>query len=250
MPRKPLDNVSEPPPDRSKPGWWKIQYQRRKHKHIDGTRKWAKENPEKMKDSLAKYREKHREECRQRCRNWYLATKDSDYQKERRSKKYSTYYADNRDEILNKNREYRINNLESVKAKQRDYRNRNLESKLEACRKWYRDHRHDPERVENRRIVDRAYQLKRRALKRKSSVNLKSILKWMKSVRSKKYAICYYCKNRFQTTDIHFDHIFPLSRGGPHSVENLCVACSTCNLSKTNKPLRVWITSGQQLLEL
>jgi 5-methylcytosine-specific restriction endonuclease McrA len=32
-----------------------------------------------------------------------------------------------------------------------------------------------------------------------------------------------------------FDHVAPLSRGGPHSEANLRVACAPCNRRKGNK---------------
>lgn len=36
-----------------------------------------------------------------------------------------------------------------------------------------------------------------------------------------------YCKD-----DYHVDHITPLSRGGSNRIENICIACPKCNLSK------------------
>lgn len=50
---------------------------------------------------------------------------------------------------------------------------------------------------------------------------------------------CAYCGD----TDgpFHFDHIFPLSRGGSDDPNNITVACSTCNLSKGDKTLQEWM---------
>jgi len=33
-------------------------------------------------------------------------------------------------------------------------------------------------------------------------------------------------------TDIHWDHVQPLSKGGAHTVDNLRPACSPCNIRK------------------
>lgn len=51
--------------------------------------------------------------------------------------------------------------------------------------------------------------------------------------------VCSYCKEDIEGT-VHFDHIVPISRGGKHVRENLCVACERCNLSKGSKLLTEW----------
>lgn len=91
---------------------------------------------------------------------------------------------------------------------------------------------------------------KRRALKKRATINLAGITAFISAVKAKEKVACYYCKRPVLTTKIHFDHIVPLSRGGEHSARNLCVACPKCNLSKSNKPLEIWITIGQQLMKL
>jgi len=94
------------------------------------------------------------------------------------------------------------------------------------------------------------YAQKRRALKQQATINLKSILAWVKRVRKQSMAVCYYCQKHCLSGDIHFDHIVPLSKGGAHSVENLCVSCATCNLTKKAKPIHAWIRIGQQIFSL
>lgn len=93
---------------------------------------------------------------------------------------------------------------------------------------------------------------KRRALKKAAAVNLKGIRQFVSNVRSKPFSTCYYCEARVPSSEVHFDHIVALSKGGPHSVENLCVSCSACNLSKGAKSLLEWgrDRAAQQLLNL
>jgi 5-methylcytosine-specific restriction endonuclease McrA len=43
---------------------------------------------------------------------------------------------------------------------------------------------------------------------------------------------CHMCKRKCSGTNLHIDHVIPLSRGGTHTLENLRVACATCNMSK------------------
>jgi len=49
---------------------------------------------------------------------------------------------------------------------------------------------------------------------------------------------CRYCG--VQTSSIHIDHIFPLSRGGTNDLWNLTVSCSRCNISKKDKTVEEW----------
>lgn len=42
---------------------------------------------------------------------------------------------------------------------------------------------------------------------------------------------CQYCGERADS----IDHVFPRSRGGPHTWENVAAACKPCNLSKRDR---------------
>ena len=46
--------------------------------------------------------------------------------------------------------------------------------------------------------------------------------------------ICDTDMSSFNTSDIHIDHISPLSRGGSNDTSNLQVTCRACNLRKSN----------------
>lgn len=58
------------------------------------------------------------------------------------------------------------------------------------------------------------------------------------AVRDRDGNCCVYCGS----TDgpFHFDHVMPFSRGGDHSVENLAIACASCNMSKGAYTLDEW----------
>ncbi|MFQ4150310.1 HNH endonuclease [Arthrobacter sp. LAPM80] len=49
---------------------------------------------------------------------------------------------------------------------------------------------------------------------------------------------CVYCDGKFD--HLQMDHIVPLSRGGPHRLENVAPACSDCNASKHASTLEEW----------
>lgn len=51
--------------------------------------------------------------------------------------------------------------------------------------------------------------------------------------------VCAYCGTT--TGPFHVDHKTPWSLGGAHTMENLCVACESCNLAKSDIPYAEWM---------
>jgi len=46
---------------------------------------------------------------------------------------------------------------------------------------------------------------------------------------------CKFCGKTANDTQLHIDHITPLSKGGSNNLENLQVLCAECNQAKSNK---------------
>lgn len=46
---------------------------------------------------------------------------------------------------------------------------------------------------------------------------------------------CQYCGEQFQSEDLTFDHVIPVSQGGTKSWDNIVSACVDCNRSKGNR---------------
>ena len=44
--------------------------------------------------------------------------------------------------------------------------------------------------------------------------------------------LCQYCGKKFPTSELSLDHVFPRSRGGKSTWENIVCACLTCNVRK------------------
>jgi HNH endonuclease len=56
--------------------------------------------------------------------------------------------------------------------------------------------------------------------------------------------ICVYCE---ETGSVECDHVVPVSRGGPSTLENVFTACKRCNLEKGTKDVASWLASNTRL---
>ncbi len=45
---------------------------------------------------------------------------------------------------------------------------------------------------------------------------------------------CFWCRHRFPLNELTIDHLIPLSKGGSNLLENLRLACVSCNRSRGN----------------
>jgi 5-methylcytosine-specific restriction endonuclease McrA len=58
---------------------------------------------------------------------------------------------------------------------------------------------------------------------------------------------CAYCMEPFKSSaDKQADHVEPLFLGGSHSMDNLVIACVSCNSSKGRKPLLQWLIAEKR----
>ena len=125
-------------------------------------------------------------------------------------------YVNNRPSRLAYSKAYKAKNIELIRAQKKEYRSNNLEK-------------------------GRASNHRRRA--RKLGVDGKidpAIDSWSKAWHGLKKVRCYWCEGSFSPKACHEDHIVALKLGGKHAVDNLCVSCAPCNLSKQARPLSTW----------
>lgn len=47
---------------------------------------------------------------------------------------------------------------------------------------------------------------------------------------------CFYCGQAPERDGLILEHVIPVRRNGPNTIDNLVLACTSCNLSKGSKP--------------
>lgn len=65
-----------------------------------------------------------------------------------------------------------------------------------------------------------------------------SAAEW-RDIRAAALGVCPYCGNR--SPRLSLEHIVPIARGGAHDPENVIAVCGSCNRSKRDTPLVVWL---------
>lgn len=56
-------------------------------------------------------------------------------------------------------------------------------------------------------------------------------------IKARDRMVCHLCRLVVEPSDLHFDHVIPLARGGDHTEANLAVSHRWCNLKKGSKVL-------------
>lgn len=141
-------------------------------------------------------------------------------------------------------------NREKDRAYTAQYREDHPEKVKQSMRRWHQQHKDEqrvyhqsrrPQRRERYRNdpVHRAKVLaschRRIALKRGA---LAAELIDRQTIIERDKATCYICEiGPLDDSEIHLDHVVPLSKGGDHVPGNLRVACVSCNLKKSDRSL-------------
>ena len=146
------------------------------------------------------YYQENREYYKQYCKQWHQENR------EQRLEYAKQYYQENREQILEYDKQYRQENREYYK---------------QYCKQWHQ---------ENREKVA-AKSAKRRALKRESVPEALADCPEEKDRVNKIYKLRDLL-TRATGVEYHVDHIWPLSKGGPHWSGNLQIITAEENLSK------------------
>jgi hypothetical protein len=70
-------------------------------------------------------------------------------------------------------------------------------------------------------------------------------INFIEILRERQNNMCAYCS--IESEKLTVEHMLPISRGGKHRMDNIVLACTTCNFSKHNKTLEEWLVHNQKL---
>jgi hypothetical protein len=158
---------------------------------------WREKYPEKMSEARRRWDDENSDRKRETSRQWK---------------------ANNPEAVRELKRRWDANNKEAHRAHSRKYRENNLEADRARARQWQRD---NPE-------IKRAHNRARRARKAQAEGNF-TPSEWKKLCKQYGNKCCYPGCER---TDLHADHVVPLSRGGSNDISNIQPLCAYHNVSK------------------
>jgi 5-methylcytosine-specific restriction endonuclease McrA len=221
----------------------KLSDEENKRRHIASVIACRDRNPDKYLDYMREYNKKRKEadpEYARKVRDYQAAYRRKNAEKKREY--HAVYHSKNREKRLQSFKDYAVKNAVTEKARKKKYYDENSAALLQQKHKyWLENKDRIKARIKANPGPTRRGWEKRRALKADATVgDLRLITEWEKSWRSKRFTKCFWCGNRVTPKSCHKDHITPLSKGGAHSVENLCVSCGPCNVSKHAKDVPTW----------
>jgi len=160
---------------------------------------------EQIKDYAKQYRKKNPEKVKQSTHSWVSRNPE----KVRRYRQNRVER--NPGEEVRRNREYYRNNADEFKKKAKEYRKANPDKRAQ-------------------------HQAKRRAKQQGQVIECTLVVR--EEIIKRDKSTCYICgKASLNNSEIHLDHIIPLSKGGSHTPENVHVTCIPCNGKKHIKTI-------------
>lgn len=180
---------------------------------------------------------------------------EPDPKREKLRAKWNRAYWRNPERSRLRHRAARISHLEQRRKQNREWQANRKQYRAEYCQRYYLANKERLAAKARKNYEEHkeryfSYAHKRRALKRGTQSNTAHIAALVKRIKARQDVFCYYCQNPIMLGHLHFDHVFPISRGGPHSIDNICTSCDHCNMQKKAKLISEWVRVGQQLLPL
>jgi 5-methylcytosine-specific restriction endonuclease McrA len=140
------------------------------------------------------------------------------------------------------NHQYRSKNIEKELERVQQYHKTHLKESRERARQWRKNQPEKSKEIAKRtrknnygRII--TAKRFRRALKYGVKGSFTND-EW-ENLKTEYGNRCAYCNSN--SNKVYADHIIPISRGGPNDISNIVPACKSCNSSKQNKPLLLWM---------
>lgn len=169
------------------------------------------------KETSKRFRQKNPDYFRQ----WQRDHPYSEEVKERRYKRRREWGRENRDKIRANNQRFYRNNRERAVKTSKEWRLKNIERSREHLRRWNKAH---PE-------VMKAAKHRYRAKKSEVGGSFAAAEWRLLCRRYGNHCVFPGCSR----TDLHADHVIPISKGGTSDIDNIQPLCAHHNLSKSDK---------------
>ena len=191
-----------------------------RERRIIYSKAYQEKNREEISARQSKYAKDNRERRNEYSREWASENRD------KRKIIVDRWRHNNKETVVASGKRYQAENKDMISAKQAVYRKENKDMLKIAHDKW---HEANPGKK-------RAWSVKRRALEKEATVgDIDAIDEVYRQAKEDEGIVCYLCGEIIEKGCGHVDHVFPLGKGGSHSVDNLRVVHAHCNLKKSSK---------------
>ena len=149
--------------------------------------------------------------------------------KEEKKASARTYYQTHNEEQRAYRQAYYQAHKEEVKAYARAYHQAHREER-KASKRAYRQAHQEEARAYRQAHKEERKASKRAAKARKRGASVGPVA--FAFIKRRDRMICGICGKKVRPQNLSFDHIIPLSKGGPHATWNLQVAHHSCNSAR------------------
>ncbi len=117
---------------------------------------------------------------------------------------------------------------------EKNYQQLKPEKRREIMRGWYERNKDHHQRVQDRYRKTEQFKANHRnhAAIRRSRVKGNEYENIDFISIYKEHPYCFYCGKHLSFQEVEFDHFIPVSKGGPHTSNNIRVSCMPCNRRK------------------
>lgn len=193
------------------------------------SKEYRESNKEYISLRHKEYVDKNKEKIAEYKKEYYLKNKEKIMKQSSEDKKW---LSDDKKQYF---KEYTAKNRDKFKKYNKKYASKNKNKIKEKNSKYFKS--------PTGRVVSANSRHKRRAIEKSGDVTSIQLLELTKNAKN-----CYWCNTSLKNKVVHIDHYVPLSRGGLHTITNLVVACSECNLKKNAKdPYEFALEKGRLL---
>lgn len=207
---------------------WAVENPERNREH---KRRWKLNNIEAVREAQIVYNANHREQTKRWIKEHIELVRE--YKRQ--------YKLRNKELVRKQNGEYRERHAEYITQYNREYYQKNKIRRYqyyidnrERVRDYLREYYHRTKDTRRDQLLMHVHNYQARKRGNGGGYTVDEI----RALWDNQDGICPYCNELIYSTldkERHIEHVIPVSRGAPNSIDNIVLACSRCNLEKKDK---------------